>query len=409
MPRRPENRPPAATPVWTLACAALVAALLPPSLAAAPYKPAADEVVERLPERLGAAEEDAMARLRARLRAAPRDAAAAAELAERHYRIAQRQGDPRHVGYAQAILAPWQGDPAPPADVRLVRAQLAQFVHDFPAARAELAAVLAADPGHPVALAYRAILHLVAGDYAAGRADCAALARRAGGLVVEACGPTADALSGRAEAAYRALSASLARHPAAPPNERLWVLTRLGEVAARLGRPAAAEAHFKAALGLGVVDQYLLATYAEFLLDAGRPADAAALLAPHAANDVLLLRLALAEQAAGLAGAADHARQLAARFDANRRRGDKTHLADEAWFALRFGGDARAALRLAAENWALEQREPGDARIFLEAAQAAGDAAAAEPVRRWLAESAIEDLRLRPLAQALFGAAGAAR
>ena len=57
-------------------------------------------------------------------------------------------------------------------------------------------------------------------------------------------------------------------------------------------------------------------------------------------------------------------------------------------------------MRLAAENYRV-QREPRDARILLEAALAAGDAAAAQPARDWLAASGFEDARLRRLDQEL--------
>jgi hypothetical protein len=65
--------------------------------------------------------------------------------------------------------------------------------------------------------------------------------------------------------------------------------------------------------------------------------------------------------------------------------------------------DAKEALRLAAENYRI-QREPRDARILLESAIAAGDAAAAQPVRDWLRTSGFEDATLRRLGQELCGA-----
>ena len=58
----------------------------------------------------------------------------------------------------------------------------------------------------------------------------------------------------------------------------------------------------------------------------------------------------------------------------------------------------QAALRLALENW-LVQREPADARIFLECAKAGGDLAAAKPVLDWMTTNRVEDLRLTRLIQ----------
>ena len=75
------------------------------------------------------------------------------------------------------------------------------------------------------------------------------------------------------------------------------MLTRLAEFSLVLGERDRAERHFKEALALGVNDQFLLAAYADFLLDHGRPADVVALLEDWTRSDVLLLRLALAEKA----------------------------------------------------------------------------------------------------------------
>jgi hypothetical protein len=98
------------------------------------------------------------------------------------------------------------------------------------------------------------------------------------------------------------------------------------------------------------------------------------------------------------ANAARLAQMLDDRFAAARQRGDTTHQAEEARYQLRLRGNAKEALRLAAENYRV-QREPRDARILLEASIAAGDPAAAQAVRDWLTGSGFEDSRLRDLGQ----------
>jgi hypothetical protein len=152
-----------------------------------------------------------------------------------------------------------------------------------------------------------------------------------------------------------------------------------------------------------VNDQFLLAVYADFLLDRGRAADVVALLGGWSHSDPLLLRLALAEQATRSPALGDRIRTLKARFDAATRRGDRLHQQEEARFQLHLLGDKARALALARENWAL-QREPRDARILLEAAIAANDPAAARPVLEWLARSGYEDPGLRRLAVQLEAA-----
>jgi hypothetical protein len=75
---------------------------------------------------------------------------------------------------------------------------------------------------------------------------------------------------------YQALEKGLAR--ADDPGNRLWLLTRLAEVAAWQGRVALAESHYKSALRLGLTDAYLLAAWSDFLLDQQRPKEVVALL-----------------------------------------------------------------------------------------------------------------------------------
>lgn len=392
---------PRALQFMTVAIASLLVAAAP--AISAPYRPHDDaQVLERLPGRLaGNEQQKALRELRGRLRDQPGNPQIAAELAERYYRLAQRTGDPRYVGYAQSALSPWPPGSAAPADVRTVRALIAQFLHDFDGALTDLDAVLAANPADLGARSYRAIIHLVKADYDQAAKDCAELERLAQGLVANACLPTVSAVVGRSEPAIARLTRLLDTHRSAPPNEKLWVFNRLGEINQRLGRWEEADAWYRKALAAGIDDQYLLATYADFLLDRNRPAEVVTLLQSHVPNDVLLLRLALAEKSLAMPETATHQAMLADRYDASRRRGDKLHLADEALFALHFSKQATTALNLARENWDLMQREPSDARILLEAALAAGDQTGAKPALDWLRATEHEDVMIRQLAARL--------
>ena len=79
-------------------------------------------------------------------------------------------------------------------------------------------------------------------------------------------------------------------------------------------------------------------------------------------------------------------------------RGDSLHRREEARFSLHVLSEPQEALRLAQENWAAH-RERWDARIYLEAALAAGTPGAARPVLDWLRDNRVEDFRLAALAQ----------
>jgi hypothetical protein len=211
-----------------------------------------------------------------------------------------------------------------------------------------------------------------------------------------------DAATGQAGPAAAALRTALQAAVDVSPEERLWCLTRLAETEERRGAFPAAEAAFREALALGIPDVYLQAAYADFLLDRGRPAEVLQLLKDRGRADVLLLRLAQAAKATAAPKAASLAAEMAARFDAARRRGDTTHRKEESRFTLAVQGDGARALLLAKENFAV-QREPIDARILLEAAVAARDTAAAQPVLDWMATSGIQSVALQPLADRLKG------
>jgi hypothetical protein len=374
----------------------LLALWLQPA-AAAPRVPATDaEVLARVPARGGVVRAGSLQSLRAAWRSDPRDPAKAVALARRYVEEAAAEGDPRYIGYAQAALAPWWTEAAPPTAVRVQRAVLLQYGHRFDAALADLDAVAQAEPDNAEAWAWLAAIRMVQADYVAARRGCDGLAPHTTALIAVACAAAIDGLTGRADTAARALDAALKAAADAAPEERLWALTRLAELDERRGDFAAAERAFRAALALAVPDVYLQAAYADFLLDRGRPGEVLALLKDGVRADVLLLRLAIAAQAAGDARAAGWVRDLAARFDAARARGDRTHEKEEARFALELQGDAPRALALARSNYAV-QREPADARILIEAALAAGDPAAAAPAREWLTANRVESVPLRAL------------
>lgn len=375
---------------WFLA---IVALALPAH--AAPRKPLVDtEVLERLPLRAGDASARELAARRRQMMAAPGDPASAAQLAQAYFDLALARGDPRYVGYAEAVVARFS-EPLP-ASLHFIRGLLRQYRHDFAGALDDFAAALALDPQLAVAHAWRAAIYLVQADYAAAQQECVALQRLGRSTLFGGCSALVQAYGGRLETAYRSLQQALGTTGDA--DHRLWLLTRMGEVAAWRGQPALAEKHYRDALGLGRDDGYLLAAWGDFLLDTGRPAEVLKELAGWEVSDGLLLRLAEAEAALKLPGAGRLAQFLEERFAAARQRGDTTHRAEEARYRLRLRGDAQEALRLAAENYAV-QREPRDARILLEAAIAAQDTAAAQPVRDWLRSSGFEDARLRRLGQ----------
>ncbi|MGE5638935.1 MAG: hypothetical protein ACM30H_02495 [Clostridia bacterium] len=368
---------------------------------AVPRMPADDSaVLERLPARR---DDPAMAELRA-LRAAaaahPDDAAATARLAKRYFELASAEGDPRYVGYAEAAVRRWPEDA--PDEILYVRGILRQYRHDFDTALGYFARVLEHQPRHFGAHAWRAALFMVRAQYDEAARECAALPVPQDDLYAVGCRAYVDATTGHARDAYRRLLDAYDAEDSVETGERLWILTRLGEMAWYVGDTAAADAHFKEALSLGEDDNFLLGEYADFLLEQKRAPEVVRLLKDWTRSDILLLRLALAEKAVGAPEAGAHAQALGDRFAAAALRGERLEIGEEARYLLELKGDARAALAAALESWTKgQQREPRDALLVLEAALAAKDAGAAAPVLKWAADTGFESAKIRQLVAAL--------
>jgi predicted Zn-dependent protease len=380
--------------------AAAALALASGGALAAAYVPQGDSVVlERLPVRPDDPALAEVRKLRAALARDPGDPDTASELAKRYFELAAAEGDPRYIGYAVAALRPWQTDDAPP-EVLYARGLLRQYRHDFDGALKDFALTLKAEPDHAGAHSWRAAILMVQADYPAAAAECASLASIASELRALGCSTYVEATTGKTLSAYQRLSDGLQRNPDIAPEFRLWILTRLAEMAWRLEDHAAAERLFKEGLALGIDDNFLLAAYADYLLEKGRPKEVVALLKKWERSDTLLLRLALAEKALGMREAAAHVQALGDRFAAAALRGERLHMGEEARYLLDLKGDARAALQVALENWK-DQREPRDALVVLEAAAAARDPKAASPVLRWLESSGFESERMKRAAASL--------
>ena len=220
-----------------------------------------------------------------------------ARLARRYFDLAMAEGDPRYVGYAEAALRAWPetaatsgGNPGParhaaPVPARLrarhggLRPRTARGPRQLPRRAPGARRSGWCRPTMPAA---RARMRLARGTR--DRAACDGLHR------------LRRRDDGHARAAYERLAAALARRGSVDPEfqrgsrpgSRKWP----GASATRPRRSAISAP----GLALGVDDNFLLAAYADFLLEQGRAAEVMALLKNWARSDTLLLRLALAAQ-----------------------------------------------------------------------------------------------------------------
>ncbi|RKH46474.1 tetratricopeptide repeat protein [Corallococcus sicarius] len=361
-----------------------------PAAERVPFTPATDDaVLAQVP----ATATDAKARERAALRRALGARADQLDLALRLARLdieeGRASGDPRSLGHAQAALAPWWDAATPPPGVRLLRATILQGRHEFPAALADLDALVRESPEDAQAWLTRAVVLGVRGEHAEATRSCAALAPLAGSLAGAVCQAQVLSLAGRSRDAYARLSAAMARG-AHGRGEEAWALSTLAEAAARSGDTERAAKLYARVLAMDPGDAYTRAAYADLLLELDRPRDVIALVKDHGEDDNQLLRRVLAEVALGSPEAPALVAELASRYAASHLRGDALHAREEARFALHVEKDTAKALRLAQANWEV-QHEPWDARILLEAALAHRTPDAAAPVLRFLEASGADD------------------
>jgi len=366
----------------------------------APHVPAGDGVVlEQVP---GSRDTSSVAlrRLNTALMQNRGDLELALKVARLDLDQSRKFGDPRYLGRAEAALAPWPIDaPTTTPDTLLLYAVMQQSNHDFSGSLATLARVIAAKPDAVQAWLVRAAVHQAQADYGAASQDCGQVASGRLGLIPDTCSASIMSLTGRGPVALRAIAISLAQNAAeahTEPSVAVWTLTLAAETADRLGDPKA-ETYYRQALAIDSDDPYLLGAWSDWLLDHQRPQDVITLLADRTRIDPLLLRLALAEQETGLGQLSRHLEELQARFGASRLRGETVHRREEARYTLALQHQPMQALALAEANWVV-QREPADARILLESAIAAGRPDAAAPVRAWLSDNGVEDVRLKALA-----------
>lgn len=372
-------------PLLLFLCGAAIAA--PSSVPYVPNSP--DVVLQTVPSMTDPRVRD-FAALREHLSADPHNMNLAVKLADAYIDYGRSTGDARYVGRGVAVVEPWLRVDPVPIPALLVRATVLQSRHFFAESRSELTALLGRSPRNLQAWLTLATVEMVQADYLAANSACIQVAQTGGDFMGTLCTAQLRSLTGHARQAYALLGLIEHPGPIAPPAIKGYVEGLLADTAARLGKNAEADRHFQAALQWLPGDNFLLADYADFLLDQHEPAAVKRLLTGYEASDTSLLRIVLAEDALRDARFSRDAAEMQARFAAMDRRGSQLYQREQAQFVLYVQHDPGRALRLAEENWTV-QRSPQDMRILLEAALAAHESRAAQRVLATLARSHLQD------------------
>ena len=353
------------------------------------------EVVEVLPAAAGSRAEER--KLRRQWAANPRDAVSAAALARRYLDQARGQGDPRHAGRALAVLQAWPVADTAPDDILLMQATLQQYLHEFDTASRNLELLVKRQPGSAQAWLTLATLRRVQGRYVDSDAGCRALAALPGANIYgQACLAENQSLRGEFAKARDALR-QLQGTPGLLAETRAWLLTTLAETETRAGRYPQAEKAYRDALRQHA-DDYAALSFADFLIDNNRPADALPVLEPLPRTDQVVLRLAMAGTRLKTPQAAHDTQEMRDRIaQANLRPQAQTvHAREQAMFALVVENQPERALQLARVNLAV-QREPIDVLLLARAARAAGQGDALREAARLSEQIGLKDARLDAL------------
>ena len=362
-------------------------------LFASPYIPSSPaQVLEKLPANSATSTKE-FKHLRAVLNVKPNNTSVATQLAKLYIERSRIEGDPRYLGYAQAALAPWWKLNAPPVEVLVLRATLLQSTHHFDPSLIDLNKVLKLDPKNGQAWITRATILQVQAKYAEAYQSCEHLYSIASTLITLTCATNIHNLSGQAQKSYAKLKAAYSESGETNPSIQVWVLTLLAEMATRLDDSKAAEQYFQQAIKIEEPDSYLLGAYSDFLLDEQRPQLVIQLLKTKTRIDALLLRYAEALKATKSAEVNIQIEALKQRFAAAMLRGDTVHQREQSRFELRLMQNPAKAMQIAKLNWEV-QKEPADARVYLEAATAARDNASIQIMTQWLATHHLEDAAL---------------
>ncbi len=364
--------------------------------AATPYTPSSPaQVLETLPTSLSSNTKE-FKKLSALLTTYPLNSAVAAQLARLYIERSRVEGDPRYLGYAQAAIAPWWKISQPPVEILVLRATILQSTHHFDQSLADLDQVLKLDPNNGQAWITRATILQVQGKYIEAYTSCEHLYRLTSSLVTITCATNIHNLNGQAANSYQKLKKVYAESGETNPSIQVWVLTLLAEMATRLGDNIAAEKYFQQAMKIDDPDSYLLGAYSDFLLDQKRSKEVINLLKTKTKIDALLLRYAEALRANNSAEVSLQIETLKQRFAAAMLRGDTIHQREHSRFELRLMHNPTKAMKIAKQNWQV-QKEPADARVYLEAAIASNDHAAIQTMKQWLATKNLEDVTLKKI------------
>lgn len=346
------------------------------------------QVVLRLGSSSG---ESQLAQLRAASLAAADDVDAKIRYIDALIAAGARSGNERYYGYAEQVVQGTRDPGKPPIALR--RARLLQHKHEFAAAERVLGEILEIDSHHREARLMRAQVRLYLHEPQQALADCTALMPFVDLLTSTTCIAQARAAQGDLQRA-QALLLRVLDYQRGEDSTRSWAAGVAAEFAVRLGDASAAEHWYRESFDLDPQSHYARITYADWLLSAGRFAEAL---------QVAKRGGSLADRARSVLASRDartlDAQRLQLAWQEADARGERAHLRDRARFELLLLRDPAKANASARASFQ-DRNEADDALLLAATAVATHDRESLDAVRAWQQRYRYQDVRL----DTLFGA-----
>lgn len=292
-------------------------------------------------------------------------------------------GDPRDLGQAEALLAPYAKVQTPA--LRLIRANIYQASHRFEQARQQLQHVLKQVPNQPDSLFMLASINLVQGQFTAARHQCEQLQDMSLLVLKMICITQIDSMTGNLRASVQRIDQLMQVNAGLTPEQQRWLYLIAADIALRADDAALATRVFHQ---MDKQTAPALTARADWLLAHQQWDKTRQLLSQSTDNDSLLLRLMISEQQRKDPKAATHARLLRQRIAIWQQRGEVAHQREQAQFAYVMG-QFNQALTLARLNWQ-KQRETADVVIYANAALRARSQPDIKAIQYWMAQTGFE-------------------
>lgn len=296
---------------------------------------------------------------------------------------AYRVGDPRDLGQAEALLAPYAK--VQTLELRLIRASIYQATHRFELARQQLQQVLSQLPGQPDSLFMLASINLVQGQFTAARRQCEQLQDISLLVLKMICMAQLDSMTGSLRFSAKTIGQLMQLDAGLTPEQQRWLYLIAADIALRADDAVLASQVFRR---MDKSTAPALTARADWLLAHQQWHKTRQLLGHSTDNDSLLLRLLISEQQLKDPNAITNARMLAQRVAIWQQRGEQTHQREQAQFAYVMGHFDHA-LKLARLNWQ-KQRETADVVIYSNAALRAASQPDIKAIQYWMAQTGFE-------------------